>query len=253
MKDKSSIGIIGILILLALIYLVIKFAWYLLLIVAVLILFFIILLIRSSKKTQDESTDLDEQLRNALSKIRQQKFKAEAKINRLKEWTNDTIETTYGALFGDKFFRTELLEKYSEIKKTYAAQIPESQAEKTDMIVDAYVKHIETEKAKIEALEKLQKEHEELRKKLKNAKKIQKTGQQLDKHMNRLQETSADLSGEETIIKADYSLKDLKQEVELNTEYVKQLEELSLKYGDNLAAPQVDEYKNQLNELKSKL
>jgi len=253
MKDKSTVGILGILLVLLAIFLLIKYAWYVLIIGGILILVFIILLISSSKKTKGSTSSLEEQVRNALSKIRQQKFKAEAKINRLEQWANDAIATTYESLFGDKFFRNELVKNYAEIKQSFAAQIPEAQVEKTDLIVEGYIKHIETEKAKIEALDKLQQEHEELREKLKTASKIQKTGKQLDKHVNRLQNTSDDLSGEETIIKADYTLDDLKTEVELNTEYVKQLEELTLKYGDNIGAPEVNDYKNQLNELKAKL
>lgn len=253
MKDKSSLGILGILLLILLVFILIKYTWYVLIIGGILVLLFIILLIRSSKKTKGSASSLDEQVRTALSKIRQQKFKAEAKITRLEQWANDAIATTYENLFGDKFFRNELVKNYVEIKETFATEIPEAQVEKTDLIVDGYVKHIETERAKIEALDKLQQEHEELREKLKNATKIQRTGQKLDKHVNRLQNTSDDLSGEETIIKADYTLDDLKTEVELNTEYVKQLEELTLKYGDNIGAPEVDDYKNQLNELKAKL
>jgi len=222
MNKKGSIGILGVLIIVAVIFFLFKFPW-LLIIGGALLLLFIVMLIKASKNSENEASDLDAQVRNALSKIRQQKFKAEAKINRLKEWTNDAIETTYGSLFGEKFFRTELYEKYPEIKAAYSEKITPAQVEKTEMIVNGYINHIKTEQIKIETLDHLQKEHEELRGKLKNAKKIQRTGKKLDKHVDRLKDTGNDLSAEETIIKADYTYDDLKQEVEMNNEYVKQL------------------------------
>ncbi len=253
MEDKASFGIIGLLIIAVVIFLLIKFAWYILVGLGVLLLLFIVLLIISSKKTKSGSNALEDQVREALSNIRRQKFKAEAKINRLTEWTNDAIETTYGSLFGNKYYKSELFEKYDEIKEKFAQELTEAQVEKTDMIVNGYKKHIQTEKMKIETLEKLQKEHEELKEKLRLAKTNQHKNKQLDKHVNRLQQTSDDLSAEETIIKTSYTFDDLKAEVELNQEYVKQLEELSVKYGDNIAAPEVDEYKNQLDALKSRI
>jgi len=253
MDDKSSFGIIGLLIIAVAIFLLIKFAWYVLVGLGALLILFIVMLIISSKKTKSGATALEDQVREALSSIRRQKFKSEAKINRLTEWTNDAIETTYGTLFGNKYFKSELIDKYEEIKQKYASQLSEAQVEKTDMIVNGYINHIKTEKAKIETLENLQKEHEDLKEKLRLAKTNKQKNRQLDKHVNRLQSTSDDLSAEETIIKTSYSYDDLKAEVELNQEYIKQLEELTLKYGDNIAAPQVDEYKNQLEALKAKI
>ncbi len=255
MDDKSSFGIIGLLIVAAIVFLIIKFAWWILVIGGVLIVLFLILLVSSSKKSKGEggADDLETQVRNALSSIRQQKFKADAKINRLKEWANDAIFTTYGNLFKDKYFKTELYEKYDEIKIEYASQIPEAQSEKTDQIVSSCINHMLTEKSKVETLDKLQKEHEALRDKLKESKMQQRQSKKLDKHVSRLNANDDDLTGEATIAKADYTLDDLKNEVALKQEYVKQLEELSLKYGDNIEGTQVNDYKSQLDALKEKL
>jgi Ca2+/Na+ antiporter len=253
MNNKSSFGFLAFIIIVAIIFVLIKFAWYILVGIAIVFVLLLILLINSSKKSKSSSTDLENQVREALSKIRQQKFKAENKINRLTEWTNDAISTTYGNLFGDKYFKTELIDKYDEIKNLYANEIPQAQVEKTDIIVNGYLNHIEAEKAKIETLDKLQKEHEDLKQKIKESKNIQKTGQKLDKHIDRLKETDKDLGAEETIIKSTYSLEDLKSEVELKQEYIKQLESLSLKYGDDISPMQIDEYRDQLNELKEKI
>lgn len=255
MNDSSSFGIIGIVLVALIVFLIIKFAWWILVIGGLLIVLFIFLLARSSKKTKGEggTSDLEGQVRSALSSIRQQKFKSDAKIKRLQEWANDAIDTTYGNLFGDKFFRTTLYEQYDEIKMQFSTKVPAAQVEKTDQIVASCINHMLTEKSKIETLDKLQKEHEALRQKLKESKMQQRQSKRLDKHVNRLNTSSDDLSGEETIAKADYTLDDLKQEVELKQEYVKQLEELSLKYGDNIEGAQVTDYQSQLNELKSKI
>ncbi|MBN2664777.1 MAG: hypothetical protein JXR68_14095 [Bacteroidales bacterium] len=255
MENGSSYGILGLLLVVAIVFLIIKFAWWLLLIGGILIILFIILLIASSKKSKGDggASDLEGQVRQALSSIRQQKFKAEAKINRLKEWANDAIETTYGSLFDDKVLRTQLYENYPEIKAQYAEKLQEAQIEKTDQIVNSCLNHMLTEKSKIETLDKLQTEHEQLRTKLKQTKTQQRQNKRLDKHVNRLNATNEDLSGEETIAMANYTIEDLQQEVALKQEYVKQLEDLSLKYGDDIQGSQVSDYQNQLDELKNRL
>jgi len=253
MNDASSFGILGILLVVAVIFLIIKFAWWILVFGAVLILLFIIMLARSSKNTKSGASGLEEEVRSALSSIRKQKFKSEAKINRLKEWANDAIDTTYGSLFGDKFFRTSLYEQYTEIKKEFESKVPAAQVEKTDQIVGRCLSHMLTEKSKMETLDKLQTEHEALKEKLRESKMQQRKTKRLDKHVDRLNTSNDDLSGEETIAKADYTLDDLKQEVAMKQEYVKQLEELSLKYGDNIEGAQVSDYQSQLDELKSRM
>lgn len=255
MEDKSSFGIIGLIIIGVLIFLAIKFFWWIFIIAGILLAIFIVFLVLSSKKSKGEggATELEKQIRDALSNIRQQKFKAENKINRLQEWSNDAIYTTYSSFFGDKYAKVELTKKYDEIKTKYASQLSEPQVDKTEQIVNSYINHISAEKAKIETLDNLQKEHEDLREKLKTAKRNQQNTKKLDKHVNRINAASEDLQGEEAIIKADFSLDDLKNEVMLNQEYLKQLDELSSKYGDNIQSPQVSEYHNQLLELKQKI
>lgn len=255
MKNSSSFGILGVLLVVVVVFFVLKHIWWILLIGGILLLIFIILLVNSSKKSKGDggASDLEGQVRQALSSIRQQKFKAEAKINRLKEWANDAIETTYGSLFDDSILRTQLYEDYLEIKEKFSSKLEAAQIEKTDQIVNSCLNHILTEKSKMQTLDKLQTEHERLRDKLKNAKMQQRKNQRLDKHVDRLNATNDDLSGEETIAKADYTLDDLKQEVALKQEYVKQLADLSLKYGDDIQGAQVTDYQSQLDALKNKL
>ncbi len=255
MEKGSSYGILGLIIVVAIIFLIIKFAWWLLLIGGVLIIALIILLILSSKKSVGEggASDLEGQVREALSSIRKQKFKSEAKINRLKEWANDAVYTTYSSFFGDKYFKNELYEKYPEIKTQYSEKLSAAQIEKTDQIVSSCVNHMLTEKSKMETLDKLQKEHEVLKDKLKDAKIEQRQNKKLDKHINKLKATDDDLSGEALIAKNEYTFEDLQKEVLMKQEYVKQLEELGMKYGDNIQGSQVADYQSQLDELKNKL
>ncbi len=261
MKNKSSLGILGLLLVIAGVVLVWKFMWWILVAVGVLALLFVILLIRSSKKSagQGGADDLESQVRAALSKIRQQKFKSEANINRLKEWANDAIETTYGDLFDDKVLRTELFKNYAGIKAEYDGKLEAAQIAKTEQIVNDCLKNISLEESKIETLDKLQVEHEQLKQKLKNVKLQSRKNQRLDKHVERLNSQSEDLSGEEVIAKADYTIDDLKAEVELKQEYVKQLEEVSMKYGDNsdnyqnMSSDHLASYQNEIEALKNKL
>ncbi len=255
MNDNSSgIGFIIILLLLvALLYFFWKFLWWIIAGGAILIILFIVLLVLSSKKSKGSENEIETQVREALSKIRQQKFKAENKITRMLEWANSAIYTTYSDLFGAEYSKPQLLENYEEIKQKYGDQIPATQLEKTDNIVNAYKQHIEIEKVKIENLEKLQKEYEELKEQIKIAKAQEKTNKQLDSHIKRLKESEMDTSAEENIIKSRYTLEDLTREVQERQIYIEQLEELTDKYGDKITDYQIEEYKKEMDALNNNL
>lgn len=251
MKNNSS-GL-GIIILLAIIGVLLYFFWnyfiYIIIGGLLLVIFFIIMLIISSKKTKSSGDSLDEEVRQALSKIRQQKFKAENKINRLKEWANSAIYTTYSELFGEKYSKPDLINNYETIENEFGSKIPESQRLKTKEIVMGYKQHIELEKIKIDNLNKLQNEYETLRKQIKEAKKNESINKKLDTHINRIKESEMDTSAEETIIKSQYTFDDLSKSVEEKKLYIEQLEELTMKYGEDLTNYQLEEYKKEMEQL----
>jgi len=251
MKNNSSgIGIILVIALVAILsYFFWKFFKYIIIGGLILLILFIIMLIVSSKKTKSGGASADEEVRQALSKVRQQKFKAENKINRLKEWGNSAIYTTYSSLFGDKFSKMELLDNYEKIKSEYGSQIPESQKTKTDQIVMGYKQHIGLEEIKIQNLNKLQDEYETLRSQIKEAQRNEKTNKKLDSHIKRIKDSETDTSAEETIIKSQFTLEDLSKKVEEKSLYIEQLEELSMKYGEEITTYQLEEYKKEIEKL----
>lgn len=255
MKNSSS-GL-GIIIVLAVIAILLYFFWkffkFILIGGLILIIFFIIMLIISSKKSKSGGESADEEVRQALSKVRQQKFKAENKINRLKEWGNSAIYTTYSSLFGDKFSKMELLDNYDTIKNEYGSQIPESQNTKTDQIVMGYKQHIGLEEIKIQNLNKLQDEYETLRSQIKEARRNENTNKKLDSHIKRIKDSEVDTTAEETIIKSQYTLDDLSKKVEEKSIYIEQLEELSMKYGEDITTYQLEEYKKEIEQLNQNI
>lgn len=251
MENKSSFGIIGVLVFAAIIFLIIKF-WWLLLIIGALLIVFIILLVASSKKTKGSSSDMENQIRENLSNVRKQIFKAENTVRNAELWINEAINATYAKVLDNKYTAGELLSNYANIKEQYATQIPQAEVDKTDNVVKGYQVLIDTEKQKTEMLTKLQNEYNQLRDKLKALKASEKNQQQLDKHISRINTSMANTGAEEQVIKSNYTFDDLKSEFEYKQEYLKQLEELKFEYGGNVDINQINSYKNALDGLKSK-
>lgn len=253
MKNKPILILFIAMIIITSVIMMFKFFWWLFIIIGVLAVIVIGMLVFSKKVPKENDDDLESKIRNTLSSIRRQKFKSEAKINRLKEWANDAIYTTYGDLFSGTKEKSELYVNYSQIKEEYSGKLNASQIEKTDNIVDGYLRHIEIEKNKIQTLDKLQTEHEELKTKIKQIHIEQRKNERLDKHSGRISANSEDLSGEKVIAKASFNVDDLRRDVDLKHEYIKQLDELSLEYGENSDSPQIGVYERKLKDISDKI
>ena len=225
-------------------------------VVVLLVIFISLKLIKSSKESTSGGQELGSKIRNSLSKARQQKFKAESKINRLNEWAINAITTTYSDLFPNgtlPYEKAELLKNYPELQGKYAEKITFEQADKCDNIVNGYIRQIEAEKSKIVAFDKIQKHYEELKEKVKLTKHKQKKQKKLDKHTSRLEKAQDDISGTAKIFEHEYNLEDLKKEVELKDEYINQLEQLNYKYGDDIEPGKTVDYKNEVDNILQKI
>ena len=225
-------------------------------VVIVVIVLIAIKLISASKSATTDEQDISGKVRNSLSKVRQQKFKAENKILRLKQWSNDIIGTTYKDLFPESdlpYAKEELTTNYEELKKTYSEKLPYEQAEKCDSIVNGYINQIDAEEQKIKAFAKLQTEYEVLKDKMLAVKQRQRKQKKMDKHTQRLQNAQDDISGEAKVIEHGYTLEDLTNEVEQKEEYVNQLEQLSYQYGDEIDSGKSLDYKKNVEKIISKI
>ncbi len=254
-NSNSGLSILGIIIILAIIYLIIKHLWTFVIIAAVLLILIavaIILLIKASKKTKP-SDSIKEQIRTLRSKIRQQKFKAENNIKRLSEWAADAIYTTYSDLFGDKYTKSELLENYEKIRADYATKIDTLKANKCDEIVNSYLSIINAEKSKIEALEKMDVKYKALYDQILKSERERKQMQKLDSHYKKIEAFDADIEGEKTIANSELNYDEIRKELEYKQEYFKQLEELSYKYNNKLSPQMLPEYKQELENILNNL
>ena len=225
-------------------------------IVILVVIFIAIKLIKASKSATSGEQEVAGRVRNALSKVRQQKFKAENKINRLKQWSDDIINTTYKDLFPEgnlPYAMEELTTNYVELKKTYSEKLPYEQAEKCDSLVTGYTNQIEAEEAKIKAFAKLQTEYEVLKDKILKVKQRQRKQGQMDKHTKRLKTAQDDITGEAKAIEHEYTLEDLTNEVAQKEEYVNQLEQLSYQYGDEIDTGKSLSYKKDVDNIITKI
>ncbi len=216
-------------------------------------------LIGASKKATEEEGEgtraLESKIRNSLSKARQQKFKADSKVKRLTGWANDAIVTTYSDLFPDgmPYSKPELIVNYNELKTEHGEKISYEQMDKCDQIVVGYQNQIEAEEAKIKTFDKIQKEYEILKDKVREAKAKERKQGKLDKHATRLQAAQDDISADASAIEQGYKLDDLTQEVALKEEYIDQLEKLTYEYGDDIPANKSLEYKNNVDDILNKM
>lgn len=227
--------------------------------VLALIIFVAKKLIGASKDATNEedggTLSLESQIRGALSKARQQKFKADTQVRRLEAWANDAITTTYSDLFpnGMPYPKNELLANYQTLKAENSDKLSYEQAQKCDQIVTGYANQIEAEKAKIQTFDKIQTEYEALREKVRLARQKERKQEKLDKHIDRIKSAQDDISADATAIEQEYRLDDLAKEVAMKEEYINQLEKLSFEYGEEIPAGKSLDYKNSVNNILDKM
>jgi len=218
----------------------------------VIILISAALINASKSETEGQEFEIESQLRKSISKARQDKFKSESNINKLTQWAEDTIMNTFTAdLFpeGQPFTRSEVLEKWSEIKESHADKVSYEVLDKCNDVVKGYMNQIELEKSKIKAFEKLQTEYEGLKEKVRVAKQNSKKSQRIDKQNKKLQNMQEDVSGMASAIELEYNMDDLSKEVELKQEYFKQLEQLQYQYGDDIDSNEAVDFKQKIDEI----
>lgn len=219
----------------------------------IVISFISIKLISASKSaTEGENLSLEMKINNALTKARQDKFKAESEIRRLTSYAQDTILTTYSSLFPDGNLTTqksELLEKYDDIKKEYGEKLSFEMMDKCDNLVNGYKNQIELHDSKIKVFEKLQDEYTALKEKIRVTKQKERQMQQLEKHDEKLKAAQENMGAIAAEIEHEYTMDDLSKEVAYKEEYMKQLEQLSYQYGDDVSSNNAISYKTEVDNI----
>lgn len=253
MEDKSSIGIIGIVILLVLAFLVYKFFKILIWLIPLAIVIVVILaffLVKSSKKTKGSSSDYENQIRDNLSRVRKQIFKAQSNIQRALSSLDLLIGNKYGKMLEQKYTASEFLLNYETVKNSLEQKLENQEFQKFEKVVLAYKSVVEIEQEKIGLLKKTQDEYSGLQKRLKELKSKEKDMQRLDKNLQKIEQSQFETSAEQTLIYTNYTLDDLKNELELKNEYLNQLEEMKVNYTTEVDINQLQQYKKTLSEMK---
>ncbi len=210
-------------------------------------------LISESKKATEGSEDnFDVRLNNAITKVRQDKFKAEGDIRRIKTWANDAILEAFSEFYPVGTLaiqRDTLFEKFDQLKLEHQEKLTFEMTEKLDKVVVGYKNQIGIKESQMQLLEKLHVEYSDTKKKFEAVKAKEKKMNSLDKHDKRLQELENNTDLMANSIEHQYKLEDVKKEFELKEAYITQLEQLQYQYGDESKSSNALAYKDELDKM----
>ncbi len=226
----------------------------LLIVIIVLVLVFGFALIKFSKKsTSNQNTQVEDQVRNALQTARRIRFKAQADINRIKQWIIDSINTAYGQYLSRSLDDSNLAEEYNKIKQQYGNKLDPELFERTDRIIQEYLSLIDMKNAEIQTAEKIEQKYQKLLDQLKNLHFRQNQSQRLSIHEQRIQQLKSQTQeNTQKVLEQAYSFEDIKHDVNQKIANLQALEQLQLQFSDKpLSNPQ--SYKQQMEQIISQL
>ncbi len=220
----------------------------LIIIAVVAFLGFGLALFLSSKKTAKQQPSVEAQVRDAISKARRIKFKAQADINRLTMWANDAIGLTYGKFISD-IPADELLNNYETIKSQYADKVDPKEFEKTDRIVNGYLSQINIKKAEMEFAGKTEEKYTQLLEELKKSGLSKKRYDRLERHEKKLESMQDDVSASKQLIEQNLSYDMIKNDVDQQLAYLEALQQLQDKYDTQSFVMNADVYKQEMENI----
>ena len=193
-------------------------------------------------KDKDEeglNSEFNKKIDNALSDAQNDKREASNDIEKIKSWAAEAIVETYADIFPNghltyyrEKYKDEALEKYDQIKNDNAEKIGIEKAEKCDLIVKAYMTQIKLRESKVKLYDKLVKNYEQTRVKLKEVELKQIENEKINKHEERLKELDGTDDDFVDAMTDTAQMEELVNEFELKAEYAKQLLILNEKYKD---------------------
>ena len=194
----------------------------------------------SKNKTEDQlNSEFNKKIDNALTDAQNDKREASNDIEKIKSWAAEAIVETYADIFPNghltyyrEKYKDDALEKYEQIKKDNAEKIGIDKAEKCDQIVKAYMTQIKLRESKVKLYDKLVKNYEQTRGKLKEVELKQLEDDKVNKHEERLKQLDGSDDDFVEAITDTAKMEELVSEFELKAEYAKQLSILNEKYKD---------------------
>jgi len=210
-------------------------------------------LVGASKAATDGAEEnFDVRLNSAITKVRQDKFKAEGDIRRMKSWACDAILSTYGEFYPDGSLaikKDTLLDTFEDIKKEHELKLSFETSDKCNRVVGGYKNQIGLRESQMQLLDKLSAEYAETKKRYDIAKNKSKKLDKLDAHDKRLQEMDGNSNALADTMMHQYKLEDVKKEFALKEAYITQLEQLQYQYGDDSNFDNAVAYKKEVDKM----
>jgi hypothetical protein len=203
-----------------------------------------------------ENNSLEKKVDEALLKARNEKRETQREIENIKSWTAEAIIDTYAVLFPNgnmtyyrEQYKKDAMAKYETIKTENAGKISEEEAEKCDKIVKAYLNQIALRESKLKLYEKLEAQYLDTKEKLKGVAAQKLKGDKFQKHSERLNSLDTNTETLSEAMLEQNKLGDIKQEFELKSEYVNQLEKLKLNYSDDNNHDDASAFKDEIDKM----
>ncbi len=213
-----------------------------------------IALIKASKKaTQSHDNDVVEQLKQAITKARRIRLKAEADISRIRIMAGETITTALGGQIPANISADQLLDDFASVRDKVFVDISPEIQEKTEQLISGYKAQIELKKQEISMAQAVEKKYSQLLEQVKQAAQKQKINQRLDKQQAKLAQMQDSTDSQKQLIEQTYSYDMIAQDVSQKVEYLKALEELQQKYNSPELITDTQQYQKDLQQITEQL
>ncbi len=192
------------------------------------------------KNEEGLNSEFTRKIDNALFDAQNDKKDASNEIGKIRTWAAEAIVETYADIFPNghltyyrEKYKDDALKKYEQIKKDNAEKIGIDKAEKCDKIVKAYMTQIKLRESKVKLYDKLVKNYEQTKEKLKEVEFKQIEDNKINKHEERLKQLDGADDDFVEAVTDTAQMEELVNEFELKAEYAKQLSLLNKKYKDD--------------------
>lgn len=208
------------------------------------------------EKNPLEDQSLEIKINDAIKKAQNDKRETLKEIENIKLWQAEAIIDTYAHIFPNgnlSFYREKYKEdavgKYETIRTENADKVSIEEAEKCEKIVSGYKGQLEMRQSKLKLIEKLETEYLKTKEKLKQVDNQKQRGDKFSKHNERLGNLDAQSETLGNAMLDTQNLEDLKKEFELKQEYVKQLEQLTNQYSDDINIDSSGAFKDEIDKI----
>jgi len=213
---------------------------------------------KNDDTAEESENQLFEKIEQAIKKSKAEKQAILKSIKEIDGWARDAIIDVYADFFPNSKlsyyrdrYKTDILEKYFEVKSKYDQQADKILVAQCEKIVSGYLSQIELLKTKIQFYEKLEKQYNDTLQKYEAVKQRTRQMEKLGKHTDRLNELNQNSEHLASAYTSNYELEEVQKEVALQTEIINQMELLNNQYAteDNRNFTNSTAYKSEIDKL----